>query len=336
MSDPELNRPAAPAASDVSKSDEAIEWLVRLSSGRATPKDRLAFLRWRERSAEHEAAAREAEAILRGVGETRQADRLRRGSEPLPFVSSRMSGARRFSRRLVFAAAAAASVAVAALALPAVGPLAALYADHATSVGQHKRIELADGSVALLNTATALSVDQSGAQRRIVLHEGEAYFEVARDPNRPFVVAAGDVRVQAVGTAFSVRRSSDGATVVVGQGIVEVSAEGGVPVRVEAGQRLDVGRDLLKAEQRQVTEVDIDAALAWQRGKLIFNRRPLASVVAEIERYHAGRIVIASERLRTLQVSGVFDLADSDRLLQAIEETTKAEVVRLPLLTVLR
>ena len=106
MSDPESHRPAAPAAADVSKSDEAIEWLVRLSSGRASPRDRLAFLPWRERSAEHEAAAREAEAILRGVGETRQADRLRRGSELPPFASSRMSGARRFSQRLVSTAAA--------------------------------------------------------------------------------------------------------------------------------------------------------------------------------------------------------------------------------------
>lgn len=103
MSDPESLRPAAAAAAaaDVSKSDEAIEWLVRLSSGRATPRDRLAFLPWRDRSAEHEAAAREAEAILRGVGETRQADQLRRGRDSQPFVSSRMSGVRRFSRRPV-------------------------------------------------------------------------------------------------------------------------------------------------------------------------------------------------------------------------------------------
>lgn len=332
MPNPEERRPAVPATPDVSLSDEAIEWLVRLSSGRASPKDRLAFLRWRAKSDRHETAAREAEEILRGVGETRQADRLRRGSEPLPFSSTHARGGRRFGRRSLFAVAATASAAAIAVALPSLGPLSALYADYSTSVGQYKRVELPDGSVALLNTATALSVDQSSAQRNAVVHDGEALFEVARDPNRPFVVTAGTAKVRAVGTAFTVRCNDDGATVVVREGTVEVTASGISPTRLEAGQRLDIGQ----GERRQITAVDVDAAMAWQRGKLIFNRRPLESVIAEVQRYRTDRIVIASEKLRTLQVSGVFDLADSDRLLQAIKDTTKAQVVRLPLLTIIR
>lgn len=331
MSDSEQRPPVALAA-DVSRSDEAIDWLVRLSSGRASPKDRLAFLRWRGRSAQHEAAAREAEDILRGVDETRQADRLRRGSEPLPIPSTYARGGRRFGRRFVFGGLAAASVAAVAVALPALGPFSSLYADYATSVGEHKRVELPDGSVALLNTATALSVDQSGPQRRVVLHDGEALFEVARDPSRPFIVVAGNAQVRAVGTAFTVRRHEGWESVIVSEGVVEVTADGLSPVRLEAGQRLDVGG----GESRQVIAVDIDSVTAWQRGKLIFNRRPLESVVAEIQRYRTGRIVIANDRLRTMLVSGVFDLADSDLLLQAIEDTTKAQVVRLPLLTIIR
>lgn len=331
MSDSE-HRPPVTIASAVSRSDEAIDWLVRLSSGRASPKDRLAFLRWRGRSVQHEAAAREAEEILRGVGETRQADRLRRGSEPLPIPSAYARGSRRFSRRFVFGGLAAASVAAVAVALPAFGPFSSLYADYATSVGEHRRVELPDGSVALLNTATALSFDQSGPQRRVVLHDGEALFEVAHDPNRPFIVVAGNAQVRAVGTAFTVRRYENWESVIVSEGVVEVTADGMLSVRLEAGQRLDVGA----GENRQVTSVDIDSVTAWQRGKLIFNRRPLEKVVAEIQRYRAGRIVIANDRLRTMLVSGVFDLADSDLLLQAIEDTTKAQVVRLPLLTIIR
>ena len=311
-------------------SDEAIDWLVRLSSGRATPRDRLAFLRWRERSPMHEAAAREAEVLLRGVAETRQADRLRRGAEPLPFRPS----SRRFGRRTLFAGAtaAAASVAAVTVGLNVLGPLSGVYADHATSVGERKRVTLDDGSVVTLNTATALSVDYSGLERRVALHDGEAMFEVAKDPNRPFIATAGNGEARAVGTAFVVRRKETCAHVIVTEGTVEVTVGKAAPVRLEAGQRLGFG----EGDRQKLRTVDVETLTAWQRGKLIFNSRSLQSVVDELQRYRRGRIVIANDQLKTLQVTGVFDLDDPDRLLRTLEETTKARVVHLPLLTIIR
>lgn len=301
-------------------SDEAIDWLARLGSGHATPKDRLAFLRWRQRSAAHEAAAVEAETLLRAVGETRQADQLRRHGALLT--------RRPVGRRVLFAGAAAASLAVVAVGLPSLGPLSALYADYATGVGGRKRVALADGSVAILNTATAISVDYSGKERRVTLHDGEALFEVAKDASRPFIVVAGDVEVRAVGTAFVVRLKE----VTVSEGTVDVAIGGRPPIRVVAGQRLDLG----EGDRFKLSTVDIDAATAWQRGKLIFNRRPLESVIAELQRYRAGRVVVLGDRLKALEVTGVFDLDDTDRILRTIEETTKARVVQMPLLTVIR
>lgn len=309
-------------------SDEAIDWLARLGSGRATPTDRLAFLRWRQRSAAHEMAAVEAETLVRAVGGTRQADQLRRHGEPLSSASVRR---RPVGRRLLFAGAAAASVAVVAVALPSLGPLSALYADHATGVGGRKRVALTDGSVVILNTATAVSVDYSGTERRVVLHDGEALFEVAKDANRPFIVVAGNVEVRAVGTAFVVRLKEACEHVTVGEGTVEVKIGSRPPIRVVAGQRLGAG----EGDRLKLSTVDVDAATAWQRGKLIFNRRPLESVVAELQRYRAGRIVVLGDRLKALEVTGVFDLDDTDRILRTIEETTKARVVHMPLLTVI-
>ena len=302
-------------------SDEAIDWLVRLGSGRATPKDRLAFLRWRQRSAAHETAAAEAETLLSAIGETRQADQLRRHGEPLTYR-------RPVARRVLFAGAALASVAVVTVGLTSLGPLAALYAGHATGVGGRKRVELADGSFVILNTATAVSVDYSGKERRVVLHDGEALFDVAKDPSRPFIVTAGDMEVRAVGTAFVVRLKE----VTVSEGTVDVTIGSRPPIRVVAGQRLGVG----EADRLKLSMIDIDAATAWQRGRLIFNRRPLESVVAELQRYRAGRIVVLGDRLKALEVTGVFDLDDTDRILRAIEETTKAQIVNMPLLTVIR
>jgi transmembrane sensor len=302
-------------------SDEAIDWLVRLGSGQATPTARLAFLRWRQRSAAHEAAAVEAETLLRAVGDTRQADQLRRHGEPL-------THRRPVGRRVLFAGAALASVAVVTVSLTSLGPLSALYADHATGVGSRKRVDLADGSFVILNTATAVSVDYSGKERRVVLHDGEALFDAAKDPSRPFIVTAGDMEVRAVGTTFVVRLKE----VTVSEGTVDVTIGSRPPIRVVAGQRLGVG----EADRFKLSMTDIDAATAWQRGKLIFNRRPLESVVAELQRYRAGRIVVLGDRLKALEVTGVFDLDDTDRILRAIEETTRARIVNMPLLTVIR
>lgn len=312
-------------------SDEAIDWMVRLSSGRATPQDRLAFLSWRKRSPMHEAAAAEAEALLRAVAETRQADRMRRGVEPLMFQPALS----RISRRTLFtgATAAAASIATVAAGLNLLGPLSTLYADYATAVGERKRVALDDGSVISLNTATALSVDYSGHERRVALHDGEALFDVARDPNRPFIVTAGNSQARAVGTAFVVRRNESCKHVIVTEGTVEVTIGKAAPVRLEAGQRLGFGEEV---DGPRVRTVDVDMLTAWQRGKLIFNRRSLQSVVDELQRYRRGRIVVASDHLKILQVTGVFDLDEPDRLLRTLEETTKAQVVRLPLLTIIR
>lgn len=310
-------------------SDEAIDWLVHLGSGRATAQDRLAFHRWRQNSAAHEAAAVEAEALWHAIGETRQADELRLQGTPLPAGAVRSHPV---GRRVLFAGAAAASVAAAAVALPALGPLSGLYADHATAVGDRKRVVLADGSVVVLNTATAVSVDYSAKERRVVLHDGEALFEVAKDADRPFVVVAGDAEVKAVGTAFVVRLKRVFENVTVSEGTVEVKMSDRPPIRVVAGQQMDVS----ESDGFRLRMVDTDAATAWQRGKLIFNRRPLESVVAELQRYRAGRIVILGDRLKALEVTGVFDLDDTDRILRAIEETTKARVTQMPLLTVIR
>jgi transmembrane sensor len=310
-------------------SDEAIDWLVRLGSGRATAKDRLDFQRWRQSSAAHEAAAVEAEALLHAVGETRQADELRLQGTP------RSAGPMRrhpVGRRVLFVGAAAASVAAVAVALPALGPLSGLYADHATAVGERKRVTLADGSVVVLNTATAVSVDYSAQERRVVLHDGEALFEVAKDAARPFIVVAGDVEVRAVGTAFVVRLKRVFENVTVSEGTVEVKMGDRPPIRVVAGQQLDVS----ESDGFKLRVVDVDAATAWQRGKLIFNRRPLENVIAELQRYRTGRIVILGDRLKTLEVTGVFDLDDTDRILRTIEETTKARVVQMPLFTIIR
>jgi transmembrane sensor len=134
-----------------------------------------------------------------------------------------------------------------------------------TRLGEIRRVPLADGSLVAINTKTALEVVMKPKSRRIVLKEGEAWFQVAKDPTRPFVVAAGPVRVRAVGTAFSVRRDDEagaGVDVMVTEGVVETWVEGDERSR---RRRLSAGSRIILAStvSPTVAESPSRSSAAW-------------------------------------------------------------------------
>ncbi|MCE4067884.1 MULTISPECIES: FecR family protein [Pseudomonas] len=298
--------------------DEAIERLVQLHSGSAGAGQRMDFLRWRGQSPEHERAAREAEALWGALPETRHAEDYRRR-------------ARRPRRWLALAAAACVAAIAVTIALPE--PLAGLYSDYATRTGERRMLQLADGSRVWLNSDSALSVDFSPQQRRLRLHTGEALFEVAKDAARPFIVEARGGEVRAVGTRFDVDSRGPQVRVDVTEGVVQVNSAGSAPVRLSAGERLSY-RERTAPEPAQ--PLDLSSASAWQRGKLIFNQRPLGEVLDELERYVPGRIVLTDSALRQHKVSGVFDLKDPDALLKTLERLQPVKVTHLPWLVLIR
>lgn len=301
-------------------SDEAIDWMVRLNSGRATANDHVAFAAWRQTSEKHEQAAREAEAIWHGVGIA--GTRVRRADRKV-----------KLTRRAVLGA----GILVAGGALLArsgsIGPH--LLADHVTGIGEQRNLFLDDGSSAFLNAGTSLSVDFSARERLLRIHGGQAAFTVAHDPSRPFIVAAGAGRTRAVGTVFDVDIRPREVVVTVIEGTVDIATEAAPSSLVIATVDQRVRYDGTAPPSPPET-IDSDAETAWRRGKLIFDRRPLGDVVAELERYRTGRIVIASDRLRSLEVTGVFDLTEPEAVLGAIEATLPVRITRLPLVTLIR
>ena len=298
--------------------DEAIERLVHLQSGSAGAAERMEFLRWRGQSPEHERAAREAEMLWGALPETRNAEEYRRR-------------ARRPRRWLALAAAACVAALAVTIALPE--PLAGLYSDYATRTGERRMLELADGSRVWLNSDSALSVDFSPQQRCLRLHSGEALFEVAKDASRPFIVEAKGGEVRAVGTRFDVDSRGPQVRVDVTEGVVQVNSAGSEPVRLSAGERLSYRE---AAVPEPVQPLDLSSGSAWQRGKLIFNQRPLGEVLDELERYVPGRIVLTDSALRQHKVSGVFDLKDPDALLKTLERLQPVKVTHLPWLVLIR
>jgi len=211
--------------------------------------------------------------------------------------------------------AAAATIAIALTPASLFAPQAVAYD---TAKGQHRSFTLADGSVIDLNAGSRLQVSLSGRERRVVMGEGEAVFDVAHDPARPFVIAAGDRNVRVVGTRFDVRRRDGKLSVSVERGLVEVDPADGAPgrgFRLHPGQRLD---HLEGAPDVKLSAVDPLQVDSWKSGRLIYRDRPLSEVVADLNQQFATPIVIEDPTLADTKVSGVLVVDDQAAVIRRL------------------
>lgn len=180
---------------------------------------------------------------------------------------------------------------------------------YVTRLGEQQVATLRDGSRIALNTDTQLDVRFDAGGRRIELDKGEAMFEVAHDPERPFVVVAGDTRITAIGTVFTVRRTRDDVVVTLIKGKVAVSqARPRVDGSDAALVMLRPGEKLTEPANgpARVEPESVEVATAWRRGQTVFRDTPLGSAVTELNRYGGPPIVVDDPRLAALPVSGVF------------------------------
>ena len=313
--------------------EEALRWLVVLKDKAASDADRAAFEGWLRADPRHQAAWIQAQSVWMRVGKFGPAFANRpaaasgwRPATAVPAAAPTMwrappKPASLPSRRRFLLAAAA----VAAVAAP-VGVLLSrpdLLADHSTAVGERRKVALEDGSTVELAGSSSLSVDFSAEARRVVLHDGEAFFDVARG-TRPFVVQAADGSSQALGTSFNVKRQGTEVTVAVVEHAVAVSSAGSRVV-VEQGQQIRYGTRRLG----KVGEADLAQVEAWRRDRLIFHETPLGEVIADLERYRGGRIVMTDARLRDIPVTAVFDARQADAALDTIASTLAIRLRRV-------
>ncbi|WP_434151324.1 FecR family protein [Methylocaldum gracile subsp. desertum] len=318
-------------------SDQAIDWLVLLRSGAAGDGDRQRFAEWLAEGPEYADAFQEAERLWASVADvlSDEAGDLR-AEQPaavgLPEKRpSPISPAGR--RRLRPARWAAAAALLLALGLQGLYLGDFWLSDYATGTGEQKLVRLDDGSTVLLDTDTAIALDWNPSRRRIRIRHGQAVFTVAPDAARPFEVETGPAVIRALGTVFEVSESTAGdIAVTVQEHAVSVRLADGradsaqAAVRVASGQRVTYSptHGLSSPEK-----TDLSQATAWQRHKLIFKDQPLVKVVAELDRYRPGKILIADHRLEDLRVTGVFSLDDSDAILAAVEKALAIRSTRL-------
>lgn len=297
---------------------EAERWYARLRTGHCSAAQRAAFDRWHADPG-HAAAYAQTERLWEDIGSLAGNPEL----EALSAQALRATGHRRRhdGPRLHRHVALAASVAVCAVALLLAfgvfdrAPLAIVYA---TGADERNTVLLDDGSQLVLNADTAVSVRMGGKQRALVLEHGEAMFSVARDPQRPFSVEAGNGIVTALGTRFQVRREPAQVTVTLLEGSVALERpEGG-----EQRRRLTPGDQVTYGDAGTpvaVRMVDTEVASSWTRGRLLFRSTPLAEVVAEVNRYADTPLKLEDPSLGALPVSGTFPMGDSESVALALQ-----------------
>jgi len=310
--------------------DIAADWAIRRDAGALDAAEAVELDAWLAEDPRRAGALLRAEAMLAlatraiGLPGASAPDNGTGREHETPAQRSDRWMARPFGRRLLLgggAGALAASVAGVLFLGPASG------VEIETAIGEVRRVPLADGSTAAINTDSRLRVAINDKFRRIELDQGEAFFEVAHDKARPFTVAAGRVRVRAVGTAFSVRRRGDGAEILVTEGVVETWVDGyeGSKTRIAAGGRSFVSERPAPIEVAAAPQ-QIDRALAWRSGELALNGESLGYAVAELNRYNGRKVEVVGDDLAGEPLVGYFRTGDPETFAEAAASLTGARV----------
>ncbi len=303
----------------------AASWFARLNADTVSIQDLSAFQTWR-REQLNDQAYRQVEATW-GRGESLRADpEISRVLAAT--LASTPSGRRTKTMVMGF-------VAVAATLILAVsvgvwferGPLLG-ERTYQTAIGQHQDVVLPDGSSVRLDTDTRLAARFGRSERDLTLLRGRAFFSVAHDARRPFIVRAGDTRVRAVGTRFSVRRDPADVQVVLVQGVVTVSSSSRTAISDQPrAWTLRPGQQLISdGAVSGPFAVDVALATGWLQNRLVFRDLPLDRAIAEVNRYTASKVVLEALDASGTPVSGVFNTGDPASFASAAADVCGLEV----------
>lgn len=307
--------------------DEASLWLVRLDNGNLSEQSRKELKAWLSADERHQVALKAMADIWHDMDEVLMMvndENASKNASIWPILTP-------VFKPLLLAA----SVSFFAIFIWLAMPANVEKHSYATLIGQQMDTRFEDGSVIHLNTNSHIETEFSDEKRIIKLIKGEALFEVAHDPDRPFIVYAGDRLVQAIGTKFVVHLASENIQVTVTDGKVKMS-------KVALNTSLDDIKELnsatiekddifiakgekVIADSNQAPKLshiepeNIARELSWLDGKLIFDNERLFDVIKQINRYDNIEIVLEDPSLHDIKISGRFDLGDSEALIEAIE-----------------
>ncbi|MCC8982601.1 DUF4880 domain-containing protein [Bradyrhizobium sp. 10BB] len=306
--------------------DEALDWVVRLKAGSPTRADVDALQRWRAQSPDHEEAFRTAASLLRTASvAAKELAEEKAAAASVVALPSRPS--RALTRRIVLGGAIAAAAGYMMIRPPLeMWPsIDELSADYRTGKGEQRKVMLAPDISVELNTQTSLALRPTPNETRIELISGEASVVARRSSPTPLVMLARDGRISALQADFNARCIDGVVSVTCLDGIVTVEQDGR-SVQLRKAEQVTYSRAGLQAS----LPVDARQVAAWQTGLLIFRDRPLASVVDEVNRYRAGKIIITNAELKLRLVNGTFQVDKLDNFVAQVEQLFGARITSLP------
>lgn len=303
---------------------EAQAWVVRLGSQQATEDDAQAFRHWCARSRDHAQAFVQARQVWQAMAPAAQRVRQQEAREsahrrlPVP------------GRRAFLGGAVAASVAYLAVSPPlALWPSVAEWGDdYRTATGEQREVAMGDGVVLQMNTQTRINLRHGtteSAGEAIELVSGEAEVLAGGTASARVTVAAGGGTVSAVRARFNIRHLDGEVCVTCLAGQIDV-AQGTQQARLDEGRQLRYG----PAGLGVVTGVDTGPVVAWRRRQLVFDQVPLSQVVAEVNRYRHGRLILTNEALGRSRVQASFSIDRLDDVAFLVRDVYGAELTQLP------
>lgn len=303
--------------------DAAAAWRMRMDEAGWSGADEAALDAWLAEDAAHEEAFAATGDVFDYFDEHATAPEMMRARRDAIDRAQKQAGHRWGRWNAPAPAKIAAGLAAAAVLGAGVYPLVDGKDVYRTDFGERRVVTLADGSKLSLDGETKIVVRYTKGARELKLVSGQARFDVARDPLRPFKVAARDQTVVATGTAFNIDVSAPIVCVTLIEGRALVLRPKAKAVELEGGEQL------LATARPVIEKANLTETTAWQQGKIIFDDEPLAAAVERVNRYSERKVVVEPSA-RAERVSGVFNAGDVDAFVEAVTyylpvEATAAE-----------
>ncbi|WP_445489682.1 FecR family protein [Rhodopseudomonas sp. RCAM05734] len=303
---------------------EAYEWIVRFMGGDMASAEVEAMKVWYARSPAHAAAYANARRVWGALGPVAS---TRAGGNVTGEPVGRLVPPASMGRRAFIGGALAASVAYAVVKPPmSLWPsYSELTADYRTGAGELRQVTLADNTSLDLNTKTSVAVRSQTADTTLVeLVSGEAAFSTGAASSSLTVLAASG-RIVATRSNFNVRCDGSQVSITCLNGNLTIE-RAGIATRLDATQQASYGDEVISA----VTAVDPGQVTAWRHGALIFDGMPVAQVIAEVNRYRPGRIVLMNESIGRRLLTAQLPTTETDKIIVQIVHIFGAKARTLP------
>jgi transmembrane sensor len=295
--------------------DEAAAWVARLEGLAPGAHERATFDDWLARSPAHAAAYDAALRTWRDLAAMRSSERYR-ALLGRPTLRERLVGALRAPRLAAITVGVAAIVAVVWLGV-AFDALPFLHrpTQVATQVAEVRETTLPDGTRIVLGAQSQIDFVVTGRTRHATVIAGDAFFAVAHDAGRPFIVSTGDYTVRVVGTQFEIRRRPDAVRVAVSEGRVAVARADASDASVLSGGSAWTAA----ASGVEIRPVDAADVGAWREGRLVYDNAALREIVADANRYTRSHIVVVDPQLQALRLTTSFRTSQIDGMVETLE-----------------